>query len=93
MKDLKLELFNFRKNLSIDQDEVSVIIESHINACKDLSEKDIISSLNEKLKIYTFDNGVKKFLESLNGDLSQYKLIYELKHLYNVLNQCSSSDN
>lgn len=86
MKDLKLELFNFRKKLSVDQDEVSVIIESHINACKDMSEKSIITSLNEKLKIYTFDKGVKRFLESLNGDLNQYKLIYELKHLYNVLN-------
>jgi hypothetical protein len=86
MKDLKLELFNFRKNLTVDQDEVSVIIEGHINACKDVSEKTIIESLNEKLKIYTFDRSVKKFLESLNSDLKEYKLVYELKHLYNVLN-------
>ena len=86
MKDLKLELFNFRKNLSVDQDEVSTIIESHINACKDVSEKTIIQSLNEKLKIYTFDNSVKGFLESLNNDYKQYNLVYELKHLYNVLN-------
>jgi hypothetical protein len=86
MKDLKLELFNFRKKLSVDQDEVSVIIESHINACKDMSEKSVINSLNEKLKIYTFDKGIKRFLESLNNDLNEYKLIYELKHLYNVLN-------
>ena len=86
MKDLKLELFNFRKNLSVDQDEVSTIIESHINACKDVSEKTIIQSLNEKLKIYTFDNSVKGFLESLNNDYKQYNLVYELKHLYSVLN-------
>jgi hypothetical protein len=86
MKDLKLELFNFRKNLSIDQDEVSFIIESHINAFKDLSEKTIIKSLNEKLKIYTFDKSVKSFLESLNSELNQYQLVYELKDLYNVLN-------
>jgi hypothetical protein len=86
MKDLKLELFNFRKNLSVDQDEVSTIIESHINACKDVSEKTIIQSLNEKLKIYTFDKSVRGFLESLNNDYKQYNLVYELKHLYNVLN-------
>ena len=86
MKDLKLELFNFRKNLTVDQDEVSVIIEGHMSACKDVSEKTIIQSLNEKLKIYTFDRSVKRFLESLNNDYKQYNLVYELKHLYSVLN-------
>ena len=86
MKDIKLELFNFRKQLSIDQDEVSTIIEGHINVCNDLSGKTIIKSLNEKLKIYTFDKEIKGFLENLNSDLSKYELLYELKHLYNVLN-------
>jgi hypothetical protein len=86
MKNLKLELFNFRKNLSLDQEEVSVILEGHINACNDLSEKTIVFSLNEKLKSYTFDNEVKGLLESLNNDMTEYQLVYELKHLYNVLN-------
>lgn len=86
MKNLKLELFNFRKNLSVDQEDVSNIIEGHLQACKDYSEKTVIQSLNEKLKIYTFDKNIKKFVESLNHDLSQYELTYELKHLYNVLN-------
>ena len=86
MKNLKLELFNFRKGLSVDQEDISVIVESHLQACKDHSEKTIIQSLNEKLKIYTFDRSIKKFLESLNNDLSEYQLVYELKHLYNVLN-------
>ena len=86
MKNLKLELFNFRKNLSVDQEDISTIFESHLQACKELSEKTIIKSLNEKLKIYTFDKSIKSFLESLNNDLSEYELTYELKHLYNVLN-------
>ena len=86
MKNLKLELFNFRKNLSVDQEDISTILESHLQACKELSEKTIIKSLNEKLKIYTFDKSIKSFLESLNNDLSEYELTYELKHLYNVLN-------
>ena len=86
MKNLKLELFNFRKNLSVDQEDISTIFESHLQACKELSEKTIIKSLNEKLKIYTFDKSIKSFLESLNHDLSEYELTYELKHLYNVLN-------
>ena len=86
MKNLKLELFNFRKNLSLDQEEVSTIIEGHINACNSLSEKTIVLSLNEKLKSYTFDREIKSLLESINDDMSEYQLVYELKHLYNVLN-------
>ena len=86
MKNLKLELFNFRKGLSVDQEEVSTIVEGHLQSCKELSEKTIIKSLTEKLKIYTFDKYVKRFVESLNNDFSEYQLTYELKHLYNVLN-------
>jgi len=86
MKNLKLELFNFKKSLSIEQLDVAYIIEGHIESTNDFSEKQIISSLNEKLKPFTYDKEVNKLLESLNDDLSNYQLLYELKHLYNVLN-------
>ena len=86
MKNLKLELFNFKKNLSLDQEEVSYIIEGHMNACNEVSEKQIIHSLNERLKAYTYDKDVKGLLESLNDDMKNYELLYELKNLYNVLN-------
>lgn len=86
MKNLKLELFNFKKNLSLDQEDVAVIIEGHMNACNEHSEKAIINSLNERLKSYTYDGDVKGLLESLNDDISNHELIYELKNLYNVLN-------
>jgi hypothetical protein len=86
MKNLKLELFNFRKGLSIDQEEISAIVESHILGLNTHSEKDVILSLNERLKIYTYDKEVKSLVESLTDDMSQYQLVYELKHLYNVLN-------
>jgi hypothetical protein len=86
MKNLKLELFNFKKDLSLDQEEVSVIIEGHMNACNEHSEKTIINSLNERLKPFTYDKEVKKLIESLNDDMSNYELLYELKNLYNVLN-------
>jgi hypothetical protein len=86
MKNLKLELFNFKKNLSLDQEEVSYIIEGHMNACNEHSEKSIIYSLNEKLKSYTYDKSVKSLLENLNDDMREYELLYELKNLYNVLN-------
>jgi len=85
MKNLKMELFNFRKNLSVDQFEISTILEGHMNACNELSEKVVINSLNEKLKPFTYDKSVKSLLESFADDMSQYQLLYELKHLYNVL--------
>ena len=85
MKNLKLELFNFRKNLSVEDVQVSSILEGHINACNNLSEKQVILSLNGQLKQYTFDKSVKTLLESLNDDVKEYQLLYELKHLYNVL--------
>jgi hypothetical protein len=86
MKNIKLELFNFRKNLSLDQEDISIIVEAHLNATNDVSEKQIIISLNERLKSFTYDKEVKSLLESLNNDMSEYQLVYELKHLYNVLN-------
>ena len=86
MKNLKLELFNFKKNLSLDQEEVSNIVEGHMNACSEHSEKSIIVSLNERLKPYTYDKDVKSLLEGLNDDMQNYELLYELKSLYSVLN-------
>jgi hypothetical protein len=86
MKNLKLELFNFKKELSLDQEEILVIVEGHMNECNQYSEKTIILSLNERLKPYTYDKGVKGLLESLNDDMANYELLYELKNLYGVLN-------
>ena len=86
MKNIKLELFNFKKGLGFDQSEVSAIVESYIGLSNELSEKQIVTALNERLKTYTFDKEVKSFLESLNIDMKEYQLVYELKHLYNVLN-------
>jgi hypothetical protein len=38
------------------------------------------------LKSFTYDKSVKTLLESLNDDMKNYELLYELKNLYNVLN-------
>ncbi len=38
------------------------------------------------LNAYTFDKDVKSLLESLNDDMKNYELLYELKNLYNVIN-------
>ena len=86
MKNLKLELYNFKKSLSFDQSDVAYIVEGHMNSMNDFSEKQIVLSLNEKLKSFTYDKQVKSLLEGLNDDLQNYELLYELKHLYNVIN-------
>lgn len=86
MKNLKLELFNFKQSLDFDRSDIAYIVEGHMNACNDLSEKTIILSLNEKLKSFTYDESVQSLLESLNDDMAQHQLVYELKNLYNVLN-------
>jgi hypothetical protein len=57
-----------------------------MNACNELSEKQIIGSLNERLKPFSYDKDVRSLLESLNDDVKNYELVYELKNLYNVLN-------
>jgi hypothetical protein len=86
MKNLKLELFNFKKSLSFEQSDVAYVIEGHLSNFQEFTEKNIILSLNERLKPYTYDKEVRLFLESLNDDMAQYELLYELKNLYNVLN-------
>lgn len=86
MKNLKLELFNFKKSLSFEQSDVAYVIEGHLSNFQEFAEKNIILSLNERLKPYTYDKEVRLFLESLNDDMAQYELLYELKNLYNVLN-------
>ena len=86
MKNIKLELYNFKKSLDIDQEDASMIAESFMNLCGEISEKQIIISLNERLKPFTFNKQVRSFLESLNIDMKEYQLVYELKHLYNILN-------
>ena len=86
MKNLKLELFNFKKSLTFDASDVAYIIEGHLNGYTEFAEKQMIQSLNERLKPYTYDKQVKSFLESLNDDMAQYELLYELKSLYNILN-------
>ena len=86
MKNLRLELFNFKKNLSYENSDIINIIDTHYNACSSASEKQIVTSLNETLKVYAYDTDVKNLLESLNTDMKEYQFLYELKHLYYRMN-------
>lgn len=90
MKNLKLELFEFRKGLKFEQSEISAIVESHIEATNNHSEKRIIESLNDRLEIYTYHEEVKGLLESLNDDVVSYELLYNLKDLARVVESLNS---
>lgn len=85
MKNLKKELFDFKKNLTFEQDDISQIVEAHFTACGESSEKRIIHSLNERLNPYTYDNDVKGLLEGLNEDSLEHELLYNLKDLYKLV--------
>jgi hypothetical protein len=87
MKDLRVELFNFKRTLDINETEVNSIIETHMNGTTYYSELELIGSLNEKLNFYTFKKDVSTLLESLNRDIVENKLTYDLKNLYQVLNR------
>lgn len=85
MKNLKLELFNYKKNLAIEQEDISRIVESHITFLNEYSEKKVIESLNSKLAAFKYDSSVKALLESLNAEVNAYELLYDLKDLYRTL--------
>jgi len=82
MKNLKLELFNFKNRLTFDQTDISSLVEGFIINYDNFSEKELVKAVNERLLKYTYDTDVKRFLESLDSEIKSYPLVYELKDLY-----------
>jgi hypothetical protein len=82
MENLKLTLFNFKNGLSLDQEDISRIVEGYVNNFTKFSEKEIINALNEQLSVYTFDTKVKALVEGLSTELNENELLYDLKDLY-----------
>lgn len=82
MKNLKLELFNFKNRLTFDQTDISSLVEGFIINYDNFSEKELVKAVNEKLLKYTYDTDVKLFLEGLDNEMKAYPLVYELKDLY-----------
>ena len=86
MINLKMALFNFKKDLDFEtQEEIARIAEEHYNIIDNESEKRVINSLTEKLSIHTYDSNVKSLLENLNDDLKSNDLMYNLKDLYKII--------
>jgi hypothetical protein len=82
MKNLKLELFNFKQRLSFDQSDISIIVEKIIDNYDNYSEKELNKELNERLFKHTYDTDVKMFLENVDNEIKSNSLIYDLKDLY-----------
>lgn len=92
MDNLKLKLFNFKNTLSLEQEEVSQIVEAFLHNFDNLSEKEVVGSLSERLEIYTYDSDVKSLVESMNDDMLNNSLIYDLKDLYKKLQRQNTGE-
>jgi len=87
MKNLKLDLFNFKRELSMEETELSHIIEGFIQNCDDYSERELVHNLNEKLLPHSWDNKVKNLMESFTQELEVEPFNYNLKHLYKIIDR------
>lgn len=82
MKNLKLEIFNFKQKLGYEQSDIASVTEKLLNDYDNYSEKEIKKVLNERLFKYTYDREVKTLLEKVDQELESNSLVYELKDLY-----------
>lgn len=82
MKSLKLKIFEYCKDLDIEQTEVSQIFAEHIDLCDKYSEKEVYGSMSTMLERYKFYEKVSSFLEDVDSILSEQPLLYNLKDLY-----------
>lgn len=87
MKNLKLELFNFKRNLNMDESQLSYLVEGFIQNYDDFSEKELVKTLNERLLPHSWDNKVKNLMESLSAEIESQPLTYNLKHLYKIIDR------
>lgn len=82
MKNWKYDLFNYRQNLTLEQLEISSVIEGHLQSFDKFSEKELTFSLKENLKTFAYDESVKTLLEGMDNEIDSNSLVYSLKDLY-----------
>ena len=82
MKNLKYDLFNFKRDLPIEDYELNVIVERYINNYDKFSEKELVGSLKETLTPFSWDVKVKRLVEGLEEEIKSEPLNYNLKDLY-----------
>lgn len=88
---LVLELFKYKKGLTLEQEDIERQINFHINLFqtdntgKVQSQKNIVKNLSEKLEPNTYDLAVKELLERVNTIVKENELFYELEDLFRQL--------
>ena len=83
MKNLKLELINFKRELPMGDDyELNKIAENFINKFDKYSEKETVYSLKEATAQFAYDTRVKKLIESFEDEINSEPINYNLKDLY-----------
>ena len=82
MKNWKFDLFNFKQGLTLEQLEISSVVERHLQVFDRFSEKELTYSLKEGLKNYSYDESVKGLFESMDEEIENNSLVYDLKDLY-----------
>ena len=85
MKNWKFDLFNFKNSLTLDQLEISSIIEKHLYQFDKMSERELVESLKQNLAAYSYDNDLKRLFESFDEELEARPLVYDLKALYKTV--------
>jgi hypothetical protein len=66
--NIKLKLFNFKNELTMDQLDEAKIAQLHLENYENLSEKELFESLRNHLNGFTYDHKVVSFLESVKGE-------------------------
>lgn len=82
MKNWKFDLFNFKQGLTLDQLEISTVVEGHLQQFDRFSERELTTSLKESLNAFSYDADVKSLVEGLEEELEAKPLLYDLKDLY-----------
>jgi len=85
MKNWKFDLFNFKQSLTLEQLEISQVIEKHLYQFDKMSERELVESLKMNLSNYSYDNDLKRLFESFDEELEARPLVYDLKKLYKVV--------
>jgi hypothetical protein len=82
MENWKYELFKFKNSLTLEQLEISSIVEKHLQQFDKMSEKELVGSLKENLSSYSYDTTVNNLFENFTEELEAKPLVYDLKDLY-----------
>jgi hypothetical protein len=95
---LLLEMFNFKKSLTLEQEDIERVLNFHLdlfkcdNLGKTVSQKTIVESLNQKLSKFSYDKSVTTVLENINAMIQGEELFYDLESLYRTLENSNQGE-